>query len=217
MQSSKRIKLKVCGMRDTENIRKVAALHPDYMGFIFYPGSKRVVGQNFEIPEDLPSGIRRVGVFVNEETLLMLNQAKKHSLDMIQLHGTETVQQCAELKTEGLRVIKAFSIGGDFDFDVIRSYKNSVDYFLFDTKGPGYGGSGLTFDWKILEKYDQEVPFFLSGGLSPGNILEIEKLKGMNIHALDINSGVELQPGLKDVHLIDNIRMALLNNHWIEY
>ena len=217
MQPPNRIKLKICGMRDPENIRKVAALHPDYMGFIFYPDSKRAVGENFEIPKDFPLGIRRVGVFVNEKISVMLKRAKRYSLDFLQLHGEESAEQCEELRKSGVKVIKAFSIGGDFDFDNVIQYKKAVDYLLFDKKGAGYGGTGMTFDWTILEKYDQEIPFFLSGGLSPNNIREVEKLKGMNIHALDLNSGVETEPGIKNVQLVEKVRMKVLNNHWLEY
>ena len=217
MHSSNRMKLKICGMRDAENIRNVAALHPDYMGFIFYPNSKRAVSEKFVIPNDFPGDIKRVGVFVNEKTLVMLNLARKYSLDFLQLHGEETVEQCEELRKNGARIIKAFSIQDDFDFDSVVRYKKSADYFLFDTKGPGYGGTGSAFDWTILERYDQEIPFFLSGGLSSHNVLEVVKLKGMNIHGLDVNSGVEVEPGMKDIGLIKTLHNKMLNKHWLEY
>src|ERR1700690_3264978 len=185
------MKLKVCGMRDEENIRRVASLQPDYMGFIFYEGSKRFVGKGFKIPTGLSLLTKRVGVFVNETTEEMMRIAEQHQLDYIQLHGSEPLEQCQKLKLKGLGIIKAFSIDETFDWTVLRSFSGAVDYYLFDAKGPGFGGNGFPFDWNLLGKYDQEVPFFLSGGLSPQNISKIRMLNDMNIHALDVNSGVE--------------------------
>jgi phosphoribosylanthranilate isomerase len=193
-------------MRDPENMIAVAALHPDYMGFIFYRNSKRVVPSNFQIPKDFPSGIRRVGVFVNESTTTILDLVRKFSLDFVQLHGEEPPGQCKELRTAGVGVIKVFALSGDFDFKTLEPFKKVVDYFLFDTKGADYGGTGTVFDWRILKKYDQEVPFFLSGGLSPENIHDVAMLRGMNLLALDVNSGVEVRPGLKDVEKIERLQ-----------
>ena len=195
----KTIRLKVCGMRDAENIRKVSALLPDYMGFIFYRNSKRFVGDTFKIAEDFPATIKRVGVFVNEVPQEIIRLADKHTLDYVQLHGTESVKQCDELRNHGLGIIKVFTVANDFDFVEVNSYRNSVDYFLFDTKGKDFGGNGVVFDWTVLEKYDQEIPFFLSGGISPDNVAGVRSLKGMNLHALDVNSGVESEVGVKDV------------------
>jgi len=105
------LKLKICGMRELANIRAVAALLPDYMGFIFFPGSKRFVGKDFAIPADFPSGVRRVGVFVNEQTEQIAAMVRNHSLDLVQLHGAETPEQCHQLKALSVGVIKAFEIG----------------------------------------------------------------------------------------------------------
>jgi phosphoribosylanthranilate isomerase len=193
-------------MRDPENMIAVAALHPDYMGFIFYRNSKRVVPSNFQIPKDFPSGIKRVGVFVNESTSTILSLVGKFSLDFVQLHGEESPRQCEELRTAGVGVIKVFALSGDFDFKTLEPFKKVVNYFLFDTKGADYGGTGTLFDWRILKKYDQEVPFFLSGGLSPENIHDVAMLRGMNLLALDVNSGVEAKPGLKDIGKIKKLQ-----------
>lgn len=216
MHSLNRLKLKICGMRDAENIRDVAALHPDYMGFIFYADSKRFVGEHFQFAADFPSRIRRVGVFVNEATENIRRLVKKHSLNLVQLHGEEPAAQCRELRSSGVMVIKAFSMSDGFDFGRLTSFREDVDYFLFDTMGPGYGGTGKTFDWQLLKNYDQEKPFFLSGGLSIENLGGVEKIKEMNIHALDVNSGVETSPGMKDVRLIEKIQIGRLNKHWLE-
>ena len=207
-----KIQLKVCGMRDSENILKVSELQPDYMGFIFYAKSKRFVGNAFRIPDQLSKDIKRVGVFVNETTDKILTLAKTHSLDFIQLHGSEPVSQCAELKQNNLGVIKVFSVDAQFDFLEIVPYKKGVNYFLFDTKSDRYGGTGKTFDWNLLNQYDQEIPFFLSGGLSVENSQGIKILHGMNLHALDVNSGVEISPGQKDIEKIKGLKSILTSN-----
>ena len=200
------MKLKVCGMRDTANILEVAALGVDYMGFIFFEKSPRYVGEGFEIPKGFPEGIKRVGVFVNESVDTMLAIGRRLNLDYFQLHGDESATVCRRLKEEGFGVIKVFSIGDEFDFGVTEQYAAMVDFFLFDTKGKYYGGNAQVFDWGQLNKYDQQVPFFLSGGLSPENILGLSALKGMNIHALDVNSGVEISAGLKNVKRVKELR-----------
>lgn len=205
MVNEKNIALKICGMRDPENIMQIAAMGPQYMGFIFYPGSPRFVGDEFSLPPTLPQSIKRVGVFVNESNAVILSKAKMVGFDVVQLHGSESLAQTSELKSFGLTTIKVFSVDNDFDFELTKPYKKTVDYFLFDTKGKYYGGNATTFSWDLLSAYDQEVPFFLSGGLSPENILEVDKLKGMNIYALDLNSGVETSPGKKNPEKIQTI------------
>lgn len=198
-------KIKICGMHDPDNIREVAGVLPDYLGFIFYPPSPRYVGENFTIPEDLPSSINRVGVFVNETAKHILDKTILHNLRYVQLHGNESVELCAEVRSTGIKVIKVFSVGEEFDFSVTTPYKDDVDYFMFDAKGLLFGGNAQPFNWKILESYDQDVPFFLSGGISPENVANISQLKNMNLHAIDINSGVEQQPGVKDVNKITKL------------
>ena len=205
------MKLKVCGMRDTENILKVAALGVDYMGFIFYDKSPRYVGEGFELPAAFPEGIKKVGVFVNEEMENMLSIGRRLKLDYFQLHGDEPVKICQRLKEEGFGVIKVFSISEAFDFGVTEEYAAVADFFLFDTKGKYYGGNAQVFDWGQLNKYDQQVPFFLSGGLNPVNVLKLTSLKGMNIHALDVNSGVEVSAGMKDVAKIKELKYKVRN------
>jgi phosphoribosylanthranilate isomerase len=204
-----KLKLKICGLSEPDNIRQVAALLPDYMGFIFYKNSPRFVSDDFVMPQSLPASIKKIGVFVNETVQKVSRISKQLSLDGVQLHGTESIDNCKALKAVGLRVIKVFSVDDAFDFKLVSEYKSTVDYFLFDTKGMLYGGNGYVFNWNKLKEYDQEVPFFLSGGLSPDNILSVKELAGMNIHALDVNSGVEVRPGLKDVDLINEIKLKI--------
>lgn len=192
-------------MRDPENITDVAALRPQYLGFIFYPKSPRFVGESFDIPGNLPASIKRVGVFVNEASPVILAKNRSLKLDFVQLHGDESPAQCDDLKATGLGVIKVFSLADGFNFDVTKAYRGVVDYFLFDTKGKYYGGNAKAFNWGILRKYDQEVPFFLSGGLSPANVNTLGDIQKMNLHALDLNSGVEISPGLKDIEKIKTV------------
>ena len=205
------IRLKVCGMRDSANIRAVAELGPDYMGFIFFKGSRRYVGDAFVMP-DIPDRIKRVGVFVDQSSTEIKRLAQRHRLDLIQLHGKESPAQCAELVLSGVKLMKAFSIGSQVDFAVLEPYRPYIEYVLFDTAGQQAGGNGFGFDWKLLKQYDQSIPFFLAGGLSPAR-KDWGILKGMNIHALDVNSGVEVEPGMKNVSLVKE--MLNVRNQWL--
>ena len=193
-------------MRDAENILQVASLRPDYMGFIFYPKSPRFTGSDFRIPEGFPPFIKRVGVFVDEKNETIEQLAIQHKLTHLQLHGHESPAHCGELKAKGYVTIKVFSVSDDFDFKATRAYRDVADYFLFDTKGKFYGGNAQTFNWQILQRYDQQVPFFLSGGITPENVSGILALHDMNLHAIDVNSGVEKAPGVKDLD-----KLTLLN------
>jgi phosphoribosylanthranilate isomerase len=184
-------------MRDAVNIKAVEGLRPDYMGFIFYDKSPRYVGEEFAIPVS-----NAVGVFVNETTEKILQKG----MSIVQLHGNESPAQCEELMMKNISVIKVFSIDDDFDFNRTKEYENVADFFLFDTKGKYYGGNNYPFDWNKLEEYNQSKPFFLSGGLNAHNLNNLDLLKGMNLHAIDLNSGVEDKPGMKN---IDKIREVI--------
>lgn len=190
-------------MKYPENISEISDLKPDYMGFIFYSKSKRNVTGSLDakILASLKD-VQKVGVFVNETFDFIKKQADAYGFDYIQLHGEESPELCSSLKKSGLGIIKVFSVGEDFEFKQTKAYKACSDFFLFDTKGENYGGTGKKFDWSILKKYDNEIPFFLSGGIDPEQAEEIKKLEGMNLHALDINSKFELEPGLKDVNKV---------------
>lgn len=204
-------------MRDAENIRQVLTLQPDYLGFIFYEKSSRFVGD--ELDEDLlnsfPFTTRKVGVFVNATTAYILEKVKKYSLDYVQLHGEELPDFCRNLKLKGVNIIKAFSLDADFNFGKLQNYKPYCDFFLFDTKGKERGGNGITFDWSILDKYDNEKPFFLAGGIdleNTYNALEINRLK---IHSLDVNSKFEINPALKNIEKIEEL-MRILKPEMVE-
>ncbi|MGK7396886.1 MAG: phosphoribosylanthranilate isomerase [Candidatus Cyclobacteriaceae bacterium M3_2C_046] len=201
------LKLKICGMKYPENIREIIAYQPDFLGFIFYPKSPRFVDQ-LDIAQVLKHRGQRVsttGVFVNSPVEEVLSIAAKNQLDVVQLHGQESAASCAVFKKAGLQVIKVFSVNDHFDWQITRPYETVADYFLFDTKTELHGGSGKTFNWSVLSKYNNQVPFFLSGGLDLKNIDQVSILKDLNIFGLDINSRFEIRPGWKDPGLIGQL------------
>ncbi|MEP6806732.1 MAG: phosphoribosylanthranilate isomerase [Flavobacterium sp.] len=202
------MKIKICGMKYPENIIEVGALLPDYMGFIFYEKSARYF--NGTIPE-LIKTIKKVGVFVNESVENIIEKINEHNLQAVQLHGEESVVFCEELKNKidnKIEIIKVFSVGDDFNFDLLKPFESVCDYFLFDTKGKLPGGNGTTFDWKILKNYKSDKPFFLSGGIGLEEIAAIKNLK-LPVYAIDVNSRFEIEPGLKNKNLLTNFKRKL--------
>lgn len=187
-------------MRDAENIREVSALRPDYMGFIFYPQSKRYVAA---IDEELLAGIapeiKKTGVFVNEPVHGIMENVLAFNLQAVQLHGNEQPDLCGKIKMNEVEVIKAFGIDDNFDFNILEAYKEVVDYFLFDTKTSGYGGSGKAFDWGVLDQYNLDIPYFLSGGLNPENISRLLGIDDQRLYGADLNSGFETSPAMKNI------------------
>lgn len=206
---SVKAKVKVCGMKDKHNILEVAGCQPDYMGFIFYKDSPRFVGAHFQIPGELDPAIKRVGVFVNESSDRILELRGQHRLDYIQLHGDETPDQCRSLKDKGLGLIKALGVDNEFDFEYIKPFEPYVDYFLLDYKGVLRGGNGVPFDWRVLRQFKSNVPFFLSGGINVDNIEGIHELTHPNLHAIDVNSGVEDSYGIKNKHKLEELLSKL--------
>lgn len=205
------MKLKVCGMKYPENVSAVAALQPDYLGFIFYKPSKRYCGETLtpQFVKALPSSIIKTGVFVNESLEEVLRICSAYDFKAVQLHGHESAEFCKACKQEGLQVIKVFHVGETMDWSQLDPYKKVADYFLFDTKTPDYGGSGNRFNWEILKAYDNEIPLFLSGGVDESILEELNGLKSVNIYALDVNSRFELEPGRKDVERIRKFQLGL--------
>jgi phosphoribosylanthranilate isomerase len=202
------MKLKVCGMKYQDNIKQVAGLQPDYLGFIFYEKSAR----NFdsESMPQLPNAIKKTGVFVDADLDFVVNKIKKHNLQAVQLHGNESPDYCKKVKSEKIEVIKVFSIKDAFDFSVLKPYEAYVDYFLFDTKGKLPGGNGYTFNWNVLINYPSEKPFFLSGGLGLNEVEDIKKfvksIASKYCYALDVNSKFEIEPGLKNIKLLEKFK-----------
>lgn len=198
------LKIKICGMRDAANIAEVAALKPDYLGFIFYPKSARYIGGNGDssMMNSIADSIERVGVFVNETNAHIEAISKTYSLNTIQLHGSETPEQCMELKEKGYTVFKAFQIDDDTLTAEVLAYKGYCDYFLYDTKSKGLGGSGLKFNWNKLEELNDAGAFFLSGGITVDDAATIKELPLSNLYGVDINSKFEIKPALKNVTLL---------------
>ena len=188
-------------MSDPGNAREVSGTGADYMGFIFYPGSKRYVGRDPDksLFSSVPGKILKVGVFVNEKTAELLRIARKYSLELVQLHGAETPADCRTIRSAGFGVIKSFGIEPDFNFDALASYIPEVDHFLFDTRSDHHGGTGTRFNWEILDQYDFEKSFFLSGGIGPDHAEEILAFQHPSFHGVDINSRFEIFPGVKDI------------------
>lgn len=210
----KKIKLKICGMKYSENIQEIAALKPDYLGFIFWDKSSRKFDL-IELPK-LDSNIKKVGVFVDASIEDIQSKIKTFQLDVIQLHGNESVEFCANLKYANVEIIKAFSINNDFYFSQIKAYENVVDYFLFDTKGKLPGGNGTTFDWQVLENYNLQKPFFLSGGIGLTEISKTKEFLDSDLsnycYAIDVNSLFETEPGLKNKIDLEKFKKLIYEN-----
>jgi phosphoribosylanthranilate isomerase len=204
--------LKVCGMTLTENIAEVAESRPDFMGFILYPGSPRYVGDNSfpDIPTGMPETIKKTGVFVNEKIETVMTMVKRHSLQAVQLHGDESPEYCRQIKKEGITLIRAFRVSGTIIPDT-ESYTGICDLFLFDTSSAGYGGSGKKFNWEILKQYREETPFLISGGLTPCDREAIMEFRHKSFAGIDINSGFETAPGIKDATAVKNFIKSIRN------
>ncbi len=197
------MKIKICGMKYPENIQNIAALQPDMMGFIFYPKSPRFAEpMDIATLRSLPKSIKKIGVFVNENLENILTIATKYDLDGVQLHGAELVDMCKKLRKAGYLVLKAFSIEAAYNFKVTKAYEGACDYFLFDTKTDAYGGSGVKFNWGMLDEYVGDIPFLLSGGIAPDDAKAILKIEHPKFAGIDLNSKFEVSPGLKNVEML---------------
>lgn len=203
----KNVLVKVCGMREADNIREVEALGVDWMGFIFWPKSSRYVS---EMPSYLPTKCKRVGVFVDASIGDVMTIAEQYQLDIIQLHGQESPSYITQLTSHlksltSIKIIKALNIGSASDLEATKRYEGYVDYFLFDTKGKSVGGNGEKFDWSVLSEYQGNTPYLLSGGIAPD---DAKSLTSSPSHPLtyplclgiDLNSRFESAPGMKDIN-----------------
>ena len=205
------MKIKICGLKFESNILGLSKLEPDYMGFIFWEKSKRlVIGST---PNLSQTKIKKTGVFVNADFEKIKDKVRVHKLEAIQLHGLESPEFCEKIKNLGVEIIKAFSVDENFNFNILEKYELCSDYFLFDTKGKSPGGNGISFDWEILRNYKYEKKFFLSGGISIESINAIKKIKNLSLplFCVDINSRFELNPGEKNIELIKSFKNSLEN------
>lgn len=226
----RRLLIKVCGMRDADNIQQVAQLDIDLMGFIFYPRSPRFVkmissnaglipdyseerlhNANADQQAPIPSTKepQRVGVFVDEMPQTIVTRIYNHRLQYVQLHGTESATMIDNLKrtlipdiAPDIKVIKALSVASKEDVARYKDYEGLVDLFLFDTRCPTMGGSGKQFDWDVLSAYDGHTPFLLSGGIGPNDAERVRQFDHPMLAGIDLNSRFETEPGRKDVELL---------------
>lgn len=213
--------IKVCGLKDADNMRGVAEAGADWLGMIFWDKSPRCVDMQ-RIPTGLmpdrsgsigssPIGkCKRVGVFVDATPQYIITRVVQFGLDAIQLHGHETPTMIRNLRAtlvpdllQSITIIKAISISQKEDMERCRDYEDAVDLFLFDTKCKCVGGSGESFDWSIIDDYDYSKPFILSGGIGPDDAPKIKALNHPQMIGIDVNSRFEVSPGIKD---IDNVK-----------
>ena len=208
------IKLKICGMKYPENIQDISTLNPDYLGFIFWEKSQRKFDTN-EILE-VPNSIKKVAVFVDEESEKIKHIIDQFNFDVVQLHGSETPEYCEIIQSFAVEVIKAFSVDENFDFKQLTAYEPHIDYFLFDTKGKLPGGNGISFDWDLLSQYTLEKPFFLSGGIGLTSVDAIKSFLSTEnakyCHGIDVNSRFEKKKGFKNYSKLKRLKRRLYEN-----
>jgi phosphoribosylanthranilate isomerase len=204
--------VKVCGMRRAANILRVAALEVDWIGFIFWEKSKRYLsaedGERV-VAETRQAAFGKVGVFVNAPPEEMAAKAALCRLDYLQLHGDESPDTCLSLRERGFPLIKAFPVATEEDLKTTSRYEGQADYFLFDTRCAGYGGSGKPFDWTVLRAYEGDTPFLLSGGIHPGSLDALSRFRHPRFAGIDLNSGFETEPGVKDAGRLASFLRAL--------
>lgn len=218
--------VKVCGMREPDNIRAVEALpQVNALGFIFAPRSPRYVSSK---PSYLPQHCQRVGVFVDDTTEDILAKVQDYGLHVVQLHGRETPHFCQELRTllpSAVQIWKALPIREAADFNLTQPYENLVNLFLLETKIPSQsnekhtsqsplsqlsGGTGQQFDWTLLQHYNSQQPFLLSGGISPNDAVRIKNLSHPRLLGIDLNSRFEDSPANKNVQTLKQFLTELL-------
>jgi len=192
-------------MRDADNIHQLdEARIADWMGFIFFGKSSRHVKA---LPDCMPQNSKRVGVFVNEQIEEIVSRTEEFDLDIIQLHGHESIDYCRELKgklADGTKLVKTFQISTTDDLASCAEYEQYVDYFLFETKCENYGGSGKQFDWNILDSYRDSTPFILTGGIGPEDVEKVNAFQHPKCIGIDLNSKFETAPAYKDIDLLKN-------------
>ena len=195
--------IKVCGMREPDNIRAVEQLGINWMGLIFWPHSSRFVATP---PAYLPQRVKRVGVFVDADIASITEILNVYRLDVLQLHGHEDPTFIRDLRAALHQtvplIVKALPVATREDIDATKPYEGLVDYFLFDTKGPAVGGNGTQYDWNILHAYQGMTPFLLSGGIGPEDALRVRSFQHPQLAGIDLNSRFETAPALKDVALL---------------
>lgn len=223
--------IKVCGMREADNIRAVEQLGIDWIGLVFCPSSPRyvqhvssragIIPDYSSLSEDVISAspAKRVGVFVDDMPQNIVTAVVNYHLDIVQLHGSESPVMIDNLRRtidpdihQGIKVMKAIALSTVDDLALCNDYEKVVDYFLFDTKGKNAGGNGVSFDWKILKSYKGKVPFLLSGGIGPDDAAKVKAFSHPQFMGIDLNSRFEKAPGEKDVILLEQFVQQVRKN-----
>lgn len=196
------MKIKVCGITKRSDLETLVELGADYAGFIFYNRSPRFVGNKLDgrTVREAGKNIGKVGVFVNADVQQVLQTVKDYGLDAVQLHGDESIAFCQQVRLT-VPVIKVFPVDAN-GFQHAAPYLPHSDYFLFDTASKEYGGTGKQFNWELLNKYNLDKPFFLSGGIGPDDVEAVQRWRHPSLFALDVNSRFEISPGVKDMEKV---------------
>ncbi len=195
------IEIKVCGVTRLDQALLMESMGVRYLGFNFIKSSPRYIAPQkaSEIISELGTDTKAVGVFMNHAASHVADIAEEVGLDLLQFHGAEPKYL---LKSQKLPTIKVFSITDEFNPDIIEQYEEVADYYLFDSKVDNLsGGTGKAFDWSFLEQIKSKKPYFLAGGIGPGNI--VDALEATSPIAVDLNSKIERKPGLKDMALLE--------------
>jgi phosphoribosylanthranilate isomerase len=207
------LKIKICGMREPANIMAVARLAPEYMGFIYYPRSKRYAGElSPDVLLGIRESIRKTGVFLDASVYDVLSISARMGFQAIQLHGKESPDECQLIRKEGYELLKVFNMGMQGAFDNMDEYLEVADLFLFDSGGQANGGTGLKFDWEQLENYHHDTPYMISGGIGADDADKLLSIRYTGLYGADLNSRFETQPGVKNIQalagFIQKIRSA---------
>jgi phosphoribosylanthranilate isomerase len=233
------MKIKVCGMRDAENIREVSLLGVDMIGLVFYDKSPRFVSMINSVAGTIPDysqerlnrikngesqaanekrAVKRVGVFVDEMPQSIITRVYNYDIDYIQMHGSEGIIEIDNLRAtidpdihKDIKFIKTISISKAEDLEKCKEYEGHADLLLFDTKCDEHGGSGEQFDWNILKAYDGKTPFILSGGIGPDDVERIKAFNHPMLYGIDVNSKFETEPAMKDVNMLKSFIDKLKN------
>ena len=209
--------IKVCGMRDAQNIRDVEALGVDILGFIFWPGSKRYVSAR---PDYLPVKAERAGVFVNASPEEVVQKVKEYGLHYVQLHGDEDLSYVTNLQkllsssVDNMpRIVRAIQVASRSKVLKAMMWDGFVDGILFEAPTTGYGGSGISFDWSLLSSYRGNTPFFITGGIGPQSLDALLEFEHPQWIGVDLNSRFESSPALKDIALLRPFVETLKNKN----
>ena len=202
------MRIKVCGMTLPEQAGALEEMGATLAGFIFYPKSPRYMGSKIspEKMKQIKGKIAKVGVFVNATYDDLMKTVEDYRLDMVQLHGDETPKYCEKI-ADYISVIKAFRLGENDNIEwMVRPYQDVCDMFMFDTMGAGYGGTGKKFNWEVLKQSSISKPFFLSGGIEPGDEARLKEFSespaARTLFAIDINSKFEITAGIKNMEKV---------------